>query len=94
MHNCNFSKTYTNLKEKVPNVINGKLVQSKTTNWIDVTNKATNEVIARVPESTKEEMEAAVNAAQEAFKSWSKISVANRVRHLFRYQQLLVKHQV
>lgn len=44
------------LQEKVPLFINGKFVQSKTDKWIDLRNPATNEVIFKVPQATKEEV--------------------------------------
>ena len=43
----------------VPLLINGEFVQSKTTEWRDVVNPATQEVIARVPMATQEELDAA-----------------------------------
>lgn len=55
-----------------------------------VYNPATGEVIAQVPLSTKGDVEQAVLAANEAFKSWSKTAVPKRARILFKYQQLLV----
>ncbi|KAB7495024.1 putative methylmalonate-semialdehyde dehydrogenase [acylating], mitochondrial [Armadillidium nasatum] len=69
--------------------INGNFVESKTNKFIDVHNPATNEVITRVPQSTQDEMNAAVDAAKEAFKSWSKTSVLTRQQIMFKYQQLI-----
>ncbi|KAK3887175.1 hypothetical protein Pcinc_008701 [Petrolisthes cinctipes] len=70
-------------------VINGKFVESKTTNFIDVHNPATNEVVTRVPQTTDGEMEAAVEAAREAFTDWSDTSVLTRQQVMFKYQQLI-----
>lgn len=58
----------------------------------EVPNPATGERIAEVPLSTKEELDQAVQVAQEAFHSWKKTPVPRRARILFRYQQLLVEH--
>ncbi|XP_054153717.1 probable methylmalonate-semialdehyde dehydrogenase [acylating], mitochondrial [Oppia nitens] len=69
--------------------INGKFVESKTNDWIDVKNPATNEVVTRVPKSTDSEMEAAVNAADNAFKTWSKTSVLTRQQTMFKLQSLI-----
>lgn len=66
--------------------INGKFVESKTKEWIDVHNPATNEVVTRVPKSTREEMEAAVAAAREAFRSWSHTSILSRQQIMFKLQ--------
>jgi malonate-semialdehyde dehydrogenase (acetylating)/methylmalonate-semialdehyde dehydrogenase len=41
-------------------LINGQLVESKTTQWRDVVNPATQEVLARVPFATPDEINAAV----------------------------------
>ncbi|GLH14868.1 Probable methylmalonate-semialdehyde dehydrogenase [acylating], mitochondrial [Gryllus bimaculatus] len=72
--------------------IDGKFVESKTTDWIDLHNPATNEVVTRVPKSTKDEMEAAVTSAKEAFKSWSKTSILSRQQIMFRYQDIIRKN--
>eukprot|EP00466_Bigelowiella_natans_P021329 jgi/Bigna1/51352/estExt_Genewise1.C_1570008 len=69
--------------------INGAMIESKTDKWIEVLNPATQEVVTRVPEATKAEMEAAVDAAKEAFKSWSTTSVTVRQRVMLKLQQLI-----
>lgn len=69
--------------------INGEFVESKTSDWIDVHDPATNEVVTRVPKSTQSEMEAAVDAAKEAFKTWSHSTVLSRQQIMFRYQHLI-----
>lgn len=53
-------------------LINGEFVESKTQQWRDVVDPATQEVLARVPFATQDEMNAAVAAAQDAFKTWRK----------------------
>ncbi|XP_031561560.1 probable methylmalonate-semialdehyde dehydrogenase [acylating], mitochondrial [Actinia tenebrosa] len=69
--------------------INGKFMESKTSKWIDLHNPATNEVITRVPESTPEEMQAAVDAAAAAFPAWSETSILARQQIMFKFQQLI-----
>ena len=44
-------------------LINGEFVESKTTQWRDVVNPASHEVLARVPFATQDEINAAVAAA-------------------------------
>ena len=73
----------------VPLLINGEFVQSKTTEWRDVVNPATQEVIARVPMATQEELDAAVAAAKEAFKTWRYTPIGTRARIFLKYQQLI-----
>lgn len=69
--------------------INGEFLESKTSKWIDLHNPATNEVVTRVPEATQDEMEAAVNAAANAFPSWSETSILARQQVMFKLQQLI-----
>ncbi|KGR91711.1 methylmalonate-semialdehyde dehydrogenase [Ureibacillus massiliensis 4400831 = CIP 108448 = CCUG 49529] len=81
------STTNTNVMK---NYIAGEWVESSTSRTEPVYNPATGEVIAEVPLSTKEDVDRAVQAANEAFKGWSKTPVPQRARILFKYQQLLV----
>ncbi|WP_416434447.1 CoA-acylating methylmalonate-semialdehyde dehydrogenase [Priestia megaterium] len=81
--------TQTTVKT-VKNYIGGEWADSSTSLTEPVYNPATGEIIAEVPLSTKEDVNQAVQAANEAFKGWSKTAVPKRARILFKYQQLLV----
>jgi len=81
------------MSKKVPLYIDGEFVASKSEQWIPVTNPATQEVIAEVPVATQGEMEAAVESAREAFKTWKEVPVSERARVMMRYQALLKEHQ-
>ena len=48
---------------RVPQLINGEFQQSATEDWIDVTNPATQEVIAQAPCATQAEMQLYARAA-------------------------------
>lgn len=74
----------------VKNYIASEWVESSTSRTETVYNPATGEVIAEVPLSTKKDVDQAVQAANDAFKGWSKTAVPKRARILFKYQQLLV----
>ncbi|OKO94222.1 Methylmalonate-semialdehyde dehydrogenase [inositol] [Geobacillus proteiniphilus] len=74
------------------NFIGGQWVASTSGKEEVVPNPATGEVLAKVPLSSREELDAAVAAAKEAFREWRKVPVPRRARILFRYQQLLVEH--
>jgi malonate-semialdehyde dehydrogenase (acetylating)/methylmalonate-semialdehyde dehydrogenase len=74
------------------NFINGEWGESSSIRSEPVFNPATEEVIAHVPFSSKEDVNSAVASAAEAFKSWSKTPVPRRARILFKFQQLLVEH--
>lgn len=69
--------------------IDGKFVESKTTEWIDLHDPATNEVVTRVPKSTQSEMLAAVESAKAAYKSWSQTSVMTRQQVMFKLAQII-----
>lgn len=71
------------------NFINGVWVGSNGSQTLDVPNPATNELLAKVPVSTKEDVNAAVAAAKEAFNKWKKVPVPKRARILFKYHSLL-----
>ena len=70
-------------------VIGGKFVESTTTEWRDVVNPATQEVLARVPFATPAEVDAAVASGKEAFKTWKKTPIGARARVFLKYQQLI-----
>jgi len=66
------------------NYINGEWVDSNTTTFGDVWNPAKGEKIAQVPYGTKEDVEAAVKAAKDAFPEWRATPPLSRARYLFR----------
>jgi len=70
-------------------LINGEFVESRSEQWRDVVNPATQEVLARVPFATGEEIDAAVNSASQAFQSWRKTPIGARARIFLKYQQLI-----
>ncbi|MCX7564066.1 CoA-acylating methylmalonate-semialdehyde dehydrogenase [Xanthomonadaceae bacterium XH05] len=70
-------------------LIDGAFVESRTSEWRDVVNPATQEVLARVPFATAAEVDAAVTAAREAFKTWRKTPIGTRARIFLKYQQLI-----
>jgi malonate-semialdehyde dehydrogenase (acetylating) / methylmalonate-semialdehyde dehydrogenase len=78
--------------QTLKNYIGGQWVESTSGKTEVVPNPATGEVLAYVPISSKEDLNKAVAAAKEAFKTWSKTPVPRRARILFKYQQLLVEH--
>lgn len=80
------------MTKKVPLLIEGEFKQSATSSWIPVTNPATQEVIAEVPNTTDDEMQRAINSAKEAFLSWRNVAVPVRARVMLKYQELLKKH--
>lgn len=70
------------------NYINGKWVESEG-ELVDVVNPANMKVIAKVPISTREELDAAVETAQDAFYEWRRTTPLARSRLLFHLKDLL-----
>ncbi|MEH6386862.1 CoA-acylating methylmalonate-semialdehyde dehydrogenase [Pseudomonas profundi] len=70
-------------------LINGEFVESRTDQWREVINPATQQVLARVPFATADEINAAVAGAKEAFKTWRKTPIGARARIFLKYQQLI-----
>ncbi len=73
-------------------LIDGEFVESGSTQWRDVVNPATQDVLARVPFATAGEVDAAVAAAKEAFKRWRRTPIGTRARIFLKYQQLIREH--
>ncbi|KAK7590260.1 hypothetical protein V9T40_001873 [Parthenolecanium corni] len=69
--------------------IDGKAVESKSNEWIDLHNPATNEVVTKVPKCTTAEMENAVASAKEAYKSWSRTTPLHRQKIMFKYRSII-----
>jgi malonate-semialdehyde dehydrogenase (acetylating)/methylmalonate-semialdehyde dehydrogenase len=70
-------------------LIDGQFVESKSGEWRDVINPATQEVLARVPFATQAEVDAAVASAKQAFKTWKKTPLGARSRVFLKLQQLI-----
>ncbi len=81
-------KSYGDLK----NFIGGKWVDSTATEWLDDTNPATGERIARVPLSPKEDVDAAVQAAKAAWEEWRETPPISRGRYFFALRDLMEQH--
>ncbi|MBA1274040.1 CoA-acylating methylmalonate-semialdehyde dehydrogenase [Stutzerimonas azotifigens] len=84
-----------NDSQAVPRVkllIDGEFVESTTEQWRDIVNPATQQVLARVPFATADEIEAAVSSAKRAFQTWRKTPIGARSRIFLKYQQLIREH--
>jgi acyl-CoA reductase-like NAD-dependent aldehyde dehydrogenase len=58
-----------------------------------VVNPATEEVVARVPATTAEETDAAIERARGAFESWRRVSPGDRARLLRRFAAVVDEHR-
>ncbi|AZZ74247.1 methylmalonate-semialdehyde dehydrogenase (CoA acylating) [Pseudomonas sp. RU47] len=78
--------------QKVKLLINGEWVESQTTEWHDIVNPATQQVLAKVPFATAAEVDAAVSAAQRAFQTWKLTPIGARMRIMLKLQALIREH--
>ena len=75
--------------QKVLNYINGEWLESTGTQFVDVVNPATNEVLARTPLSPPCEVDDAARAAAIAWPEWRRTPPEDRIQHLFKLRVLL-----
>jgi len=73
----------------LPNYINGEWCASNATEFLDVINPATTEVLAKVPLSTASEVNQATEVAAAAFVTWRRTPLTERVQYLFKLKNLL-----
>ena len=74
------------------NFLDNRFVNSKTSTWIDLYDPATNNLVTRVPQSTDEELRAAVESAQKAFPAWKATSLLHRQQIMFKFVALIRQH--
>ncbi len=76
----------------IENYIDGEWMPSQSDRTLDVHNPATGEVIAKVPLSTPEEVDQAVQAAKAAFQEWRETPPYTRARAMFRLKEAMEEH--
>ncbi len=76
----------------IANYVNGEWVAPRTERSLPIHNPATGEVIGTVPMTPKTEVEAAIEAAHEAFWEWRTTPPIVRARYLFKIKDQLEKH--
>ena len=77
---------------KLTNYINGQWTDSHATEWRDVVNPATGEILASVPLADAAEVNTAVEAAARAFPDWRRTPPEDRIQPLFKLKMLLEEH--
>jgi malonate-semialdehyde dehydrogenase (acetylating) / methylmalonate-semialdehyde dehydrogenase len=86
------SSTATTPTVDILNYVNGAWRKSSASEFVNVTNPASGEVIARTPISTKADVDAVVQAAAEAFPAWRRTPAGERIQYLFKLRNLLEEH--
>ena len=77
---------------KLTHYINGQWTEAHTSEWRDVVNPATGEVLASVPLADASDVNAAVEAAAAAFPEWRRTPPEDRIQPLFKLKMLLEEH--
>ncbi|KAI1470245.1 Methylmalonate-semialdehyde dehydrogenase [Daldinia caldariorum] len=75
--------------EDTPYFVDNEFRPSQTDKFIDLHDPATNNLVTRVPQLTKAELQAAVDSAQRAFPEWRAKSVLARQQIMFKYVSLI-----
>src|SRR6267378_485010 len=83
------SSAVTTQVPELLNYVNGAWQQSTATEYAEVSNPATAELLARTPLSTSADVDAAVQAAAGAFPAWRRTPPGERVQYLFKLKNLL-----
>jgi len=84
------STSHIKLKDEYGLFINGKFQKSKKGKFYDSINPANEKKIAKITESTKDDVDLAVNAARKAYDNvWSKMPGAERGKYIYRIARLM-----
>ena len=83
------SSAVTTQVSDLQNYVNGAWRRAGATEFVDVTNPATAELLARTPLSTSADVATAVQAAADAFPAWRRTPPGERVQFLFELKNLL-----
>jgi aminomuconate-semialdehyde/2-hydroxymuconate-6-semialdehyde dehydrogenase len=75
--------------EKLKNYIGGALVPPSKGNYIDDYNPATGEVFTLIPDSDKDDVELAIDAAEKAFPIWSQMPAEERTSYMMKIADLI-----
>ncbi len=77
---------------RLTNFINGRWTDSHASEWRDVVNPATGEILAQVPLADAAEVNQAIEAAAAAFPEWRRTPPEDRIQPLFKLKMLLEDH--
>jgi malonate-semialdehyde dehydrogenase (acetylating)/methylmalonate-semialdehyde dehydrogenase len=78
--------------ETILNYINGTWLKSNASEFVEVINPATMELIGQTPLSSADELEKAAQSAAQAFIDWKNTPVTERVQYLFKLKNALEEH--
>ena len=80
------------VEKYLQNYIDGKLCKPSSGKYIDNIEPATGNLYSYIPDSTKEDIDLAVQAAEKAFPIWSNLGIQKRSEILLRVAELIKKN--
>ena len=83
------SSAVTTQVPELENYVDGRWRRATASEYSDVTNPATGELLARTPLAAAADVNAAVEAADAAFPAWRRTPAGERVQYLFKLKNLL-----
>ncbi len=75
--------------QELKNYVNGEWRPSSASEYLDVVNPATAEILGKVPMSPGGEVNEAANLASQAFQEWRQMPAPERIQYLFKMKDLL-----
>ena len=79
--------------EHLKNYINGEWIISTSKTFFNVENPATQEVLAKVPAGSEQDVVQAIETASASFEVWRNVPAHKRVQYLFKLKFLLEEHR-
>jgi malonate-semialdehyde dehydrogenase (acetylating)/methylmalonate-semialdehyde dehydrogenase len=73
-------------------LVGGKWIESTATEFGSINNPSTGDLIGKVPMCNGKDVDAAVQAAQQAFPAWRDTPIVERARVMFKFKNLLDEH--
>ncbi|ULG75246.1 aldehyde dehydrogenase family protein [Macrococcus brunensis] len=81
------------IKESYGLFINGEFVEAEGNETLEVSNPATSETLGRVAKASEGDVDRAVQAAKEAFKTWRYTSPVERAEYLNKIADAIIEHK-
>ena len=83
------SSAVTTQVPELENYVNGAWQRAAASEYTDVINPATGDLLARTPLASSADVDAAVQAAAAAFPAWRRTPPGERIQYLFKLKNLL-----
>jgi succinate-semialdehyde dehydrogenase / glutarate-semialdehyde dehydrogenase len=79
--------------EDIKLFINGEWVTASSNSYFTLSNPSTGESMTKIPRGGRQEAKAAIEAANQAFPKWAKLTAYERADYLFKIRDLMLEHE-